>query len=104
MTTDENGYFSFESVWEDYEYKIEYYFSVSQRIFYNNDENVIWGGVKQRKEEFSEFGGKRPFLTSDVTDELKRWPVKDNLIMTSFKVSGFVNQNSSLYFEEGQLL
>ncbi|WP_221792959.1 DUF6795 domain-containing protein [Oceanobacter mangrovi] len=84
-TTDENGYFSFESAWEDYEYIIEFHFSIPQRIFYTHDENVIWGGVKQCAYEFSEFGEKRPFLTCDVSDELKGWPVENNLIMTSFK-------------------
>lgn len=87
-TTDENGYFSFESAWEDYEYKIEFNFCVPQEIRATDDLIPIFGGGKLRKHEFSEFNDRRCLVVFETTKPLSNWDIAGNQSLSNGIIKG----------------
>lgn len=83
--TDENGQFSFESVWATSRKVFVVQFVSHQQIFveYDGEREQIWGGGKGLEEEFTEFGGKPINFTCNLGDEIRGVSYKIGFMTTN---------------------
>ncbi|GAB1261748.1 DUF6795 domain-containing protein [Aurantivibrio plasticivorans] len=85
VTADEEGRFSFESVW-DKQRGLVVQFVSRQKILveYQGQEHLIWTGGKLIEEEFGEFGGAKPQnLRCELGEDLRRVDMEMGFIGTT---------------------